>query len=154
MARIGEVKIVLTDGVGVPHRTVARARARGLLMDELQPDMAPGPRKRIVSMFDDDTAEARMVRAEVAARAAMQRCWDLEAALSAVDQALTDERVPLYGSGARDLTRLTRYGRIRWLGDQRRVALRNALDQPNRYGLPPGQMSVDDCIAEAERDAR
>jgi hypothetical protein len=140
------------------------------MQSELQPDVAAGPRKRIVVSFDDDTAEARMVRAEVAAKAAMERCWDLEAALRAVDQALADERVPLHHPGAHALTRMPRYGRIRWLGDQRRIAERQlvtALDRVSetqhevtasvgfamQQRTDTAQMSVDECIAEVKRGA-
>lgn len=69
---------------------------------------------------DDDTLEARVVRAEVAARAAIDRCWRLEADLMAVDAALDRERVPQFMDGS--LSRRPRYGRIRWLGDARRRA--------------------------------
>lgn len=74
------------------------------------------PRRIPPAAFDHDTLEARTVRAEAAAEAAIARARELEIALWAVDHALLLERVPNDG--------LTRFGRVRWLGDQRRRAER------------------------------
>jgi hypothetical protein len=94
--------------------------------------------------------------------------------LSAVDQALTDERVPLTENGDLTEATLTRAGRIRYLGDRRRVAERR-FEQTKRelrrlreeFVSPRGalrvttvaqtedgpiQMTVDDCVAEVEND--
>ena len=70
---------------------------------------------------DDDTLEARVVRAEAAAREAIDRCWRLEAELMAVDAALDRERVPQFMDG-NALVRRPRYGRVRYLGDRARRA--------------------------------
>lgn len=65
--------------------------------------------------FDEDTWQARMIRAEEQARVLAVRINDAQNALNAVDQALAAEHAPVH---------LTACGRIRWLGDQRRKAER------------------------------
>lgn len=83
-------------------------------------------RDRTVTLnpFDDDTLEARCIRAEASEAAIARRCEALEVALAACDQALLDERVPLVCTGG---GRLTRMGRIRLLGDRCRRLERHLL---------------------------
>ena len=126
------------------------------------------------ALFGIDTLEARTLRAEAEWKALYERTHLLECVLSAVDQALTDERVPLTENGDLTEATLTRAGRIRYLGDRRRVAERR-FEQTKRelrrlreeFVSPRGalrvttvvqtedgpvQMTVDDCIAEVEND--
>lgn len=63
------------------------------------------------SMFDTDTVEARMIRAEAIAAAVLVQNRVLECELAAVDEGLRRERAPVSR---------TRLGQIRWLGDRAR----------------------------------
>jgi len=113
--------------------------------------IADGPCNIPPPAFDDDTLEARTIRAEAAAHAWLMRSWRLENELRAVDDALQAERVPRH-SDVKPLAQLTRYGRIRWLGDQRRKAKRGAVPHQHRLAVEAlaGQLDVYDCIAEVQ----
>lgn len=122
------------------------------------PDSSFLPPRIPESSFDDDTLEARTLRAEAAAKDAMDLYWRVENELRAVDAALNAERVPQFTDGPHALTRRTRPARVRWLGDQarlaaqaasqRRVMIAGSFKGSNEYR----QMTVDDCIAEVERN--
>lgn len=79
-------------------------------------------------LAEQDTPEARIARAEAVTAAALNRMHVLESEMRAVDDALRAERVPHFRDG-NSLVRMTRMGRIRWLGDQRRVAERRFAEE-------------------------
>lgn len=112
-------------------------------------------------VFDTDTVEQRMIRAEELCRGVLAGHRDIVHAVRSVELALSLEGTP---------PALTYMGAIRWLGDQRRAAETRALAaerrvvEAERYRLVAGgrprlrivepiagQMTVDDCIAEVRR---